>query len=47
MSLRSNLYRAGSLLGWAKAAQRGRLPERLVNVLLGRLIGRATRRLWR
>lgn len=47
MSLRGNLYTAARLLGWAQAAQRGRLPERLWNVAVGRLAGRLLGRLWR
>lgn len=47
MTARQNLYRAARLLGWLEAARRGRLTERTTNVLIGRTIGRATRRLWR
>lgn len=47
MTARQGLYRAARILGWIEAGRRGRLPERTANVLIGRLIGRATRRLWR
>lgn len=47
MTLRQNLYTAARLLGWVEAARKGRLPERAVNVLIGRFVGRLTSRLWR
>lgn len=47
MTLRQNLYTAARIIGWVQAAKRGRLPERAANVMIGRTIGRLTRRLWR
>jgi hypothetical protein len=47
VTLRQNLYTAARILGWVLAARRGRLPERAANVLIGRLVGRITSRLWR
>lgn len=47
MTIRQALYSGARLLGWVEAARRGRLPQRATNVVLGRLIGRATSRIWR
>jgi hypothetical protein len=47
MTLRQNLYSAARFMGWVEAARKGRLPERLVNVLIGRMVGKVTRRLYR
>ena len=44
---RRNLYRAQRLLGDVQAIRTGRIRQRLTNRILGRMIGRATRRLWR
>lgn len=47
MSVRGSLYAVARLLGWVRAFQRGRLPQRAVNVLIGRLAARVLGRLWR
>jgi hypothetical protein len=40
-------HQAGVVLGHIRAVQTGRVPQRAVNYGLGRLIGRALRRVWR
>lgn len=47
MSTRSNLYQAARLLGHAQAVRRGRVPERVTNVVIGRLVGKILRGIWR
>jgi hypothetical protein len=47
MTLRQALYLAARLMGDAKALQRGRLPQRLHNRLLGRLAARLLAKFWR
>lgn len=47
MSLRASLYTLARMLGWVRAAQRGRLPQRVHNVIVGRLAARILGRLWR
>lgn len=44
---RSLLYRSARLLGHAQAVRRGRVPQRLWNVALGRVLGRIFGRLYR
>lgn len=40
-------YRTGTVLGHVRAVQSGRIGQRIINILLGRLISRGTSRLWR
>lgn len=40
-------HRTEVVLGDVRAVQRGRIGQRIANRFLGRLIGRATRGLWR
>jgi hypothetical protein len=49
MSLTSALYRAARLSASGRAVRRGRAPQRLANLAIGRALGRAGvwRRLWR
>ena len=44
---RRHLYTAARVLGDVQAARRGRLWQRLANVLIGRAAGRALREVWR
>jgi hypothetical protein len=48
-SLTSQLYRLARLSASARAVRKGRAPQRLWNIALGRALGRAGvwRRLWR
>jgi len=45
--LRSGLYVAARWVGHYQAARRGRLPQRLANVVIGRALGRVGGMLWR
>jgi hypothetical protein len=47
MNLTSALYKAARLSATGRAVRRGRAPQRLANILIGRAIGRLTRGLWR
>ena len=47
MTVRSALYRAARLLGTVDAVRRRRVPQRVVNIGIGRLAARVLGRLWR
>lgn len=47
MSLTSTLFRAARLSADARAVRRGRVPQRIANKAIGRLTGRALRKVWR
>jgi hypothetical protein len=47
MTLTSMLFRAARLSATGRAIRRGRAPQRAANIIIGRAVGRATRRLWR
>ena len=47
MTLRASLYTLARILGWVRAVQQGRLPQRVHNVIVGRLAARVLGRLWR
>lgn len=44
---RSGAYQLARGLGWVRAAQTGRLPQRTANVVIGRSAGKILRGLWR
>jgi hypothetical protein len=46
-ALRAILYMLARLLGDAQAVKRGRVGQRVANRMIGRAVGKATRRLWR
>lgn len=45
--MRRLLYRLARLLGDWNAIRRGRIGQRAANRIMGRTVGRLTRRLWR
>lgn len=46
-SLTSSLFRAARLSADARAVRRGRVPQRVANHMIGRVVGRLIRGLWR
>jgi hypothetical protein len=46
-SVTSILFNAARLSATGRAVRRGRAPQRVVNIGIGRVIGRLTRGLWR
>ena len=47
MSVTGSLFKAARLSATARAVSRGRVPERVVNIAIGRIAGRILGRLWR
>lgn len=47
MPLTRDLYRAARYSADVRAVRRGRVPQRLVNRMIGRVAARALSRLWR
>lgn len=47
MSLTSLLFRAARVSATSRAIRRGRAPQRAANIVVGRVIARATRKVWR
>jgi len=47
MTVTSMLFRAARLAAKGRAVAHGRVPQRAANIVIGRLVGRALRGVWR